>query len=868
MKWLVRDDYNPETVTVKLTFLDDETQQLVTDEEAEYSHKPFFYLRPARGTTQQARSDPFHYAKFAVMHHKDNVKNATIEPLYNALTEQKETFIRVVTKTPNQVLWLNNDMATDKPEKLVPIEPWVYANHIEYTIRYLIDKGLHPGMPYQLGGDFPIQEPIVLDKGALEIMGDYPDWLVQKLLPLFLTPIPHVKRAALDIETLSKLSVHTPHTARDPVTSVALCFEDYTGYLFVLSADARGMTPEFFEPLGELIQKGVKLEFFDTEYELLKRVFEVIRDPTLPMLVTFNGDNFDIQYLYRRAERLGFELHKVPLLAFRLRPRGDRKRRDVVDVKGKLHLDLFQFLKMPFVKASTFQNKYKRNTLAAICEALLEKTKYEMSKSPEEANPTELAYYNFRDAELTMELTQTRNEVIIKLIFFLMRLGRHNFNMAARRGISSHIGKLIKAIHIERKWIIPNSTDLKSVGEFSTVGVTADKFKGAIIVPPIVDEHLNAKAIDYASLYPSILKERNISYETLNCPHEQCQTNKVPGTNHWICKRREGILGLVVGFIKDFRVRFWKPLKKIDKEAEVVEQALKVIVNAYYGVISARFSPFFCAPAAEAVTAYGRQALEESISRAQQIGAQVIYGDTDSLFIANATDYHVEELSKWAHEYLDLEFDIDKEYVLLMLYSKKNYLGVKDDGEVDVVGLMGKKKNIPPIIRKVFDEVKAFIGESALNGIEKQQRIREIMRIVKAGYDAIGTRYGSVADYVVVTELGKDVTKYPKPVPHVRAAIELARLTSQREKMTISPSTLTPAGSEILYVKGAFEQGKKKDGKKYRAVPFEFASKDDINPKLYQEQLLSVMSQLLTVLGVNDEMAFQFCAKNTPWMGF
>ena len=65
----------------------------------------------------------------------------------------------------------------------------------------------------------------------------------------------------------------------------------------------------------------------------------------------------------------------------------------------------------------------------------------------------------------------------------------------------------------------------------------------------------------------------------------------------------------------------------------VVSQALKVILNASYGVMGAEIFPLYCLPVAEATTAVGRYTILETIEKCKSVGIEVLYGDTDSLFL-------------------------------------------------------------------------------------------------------------------------------------------------------------------------------------------------------------------------------------------
>ena len=56
---------------------------------------------------------------------------------------------------------------------------------------------------------------------------------------------------------------------------------------------------------------NMKLEFYDTEEALLTALFHALLE--YPLILTFNGDDFDLKYLYHRAQRLGFRNEEIPI---------------------------------------------------------------------------------------------------------------------------------------------------------------------------------------------------------------------------------------------------------------------------------------------------------------------------------------------------------------------------------------------------------------------------------------------------------------------------------------------------------------------------------------------------------------------------
>jgi hypothetical protein len=177
--------------------------------------------------------------------------------------------------------------------------------------------------------------------------------------------------------------------------------------------------------------------------------------------------------------------------------------------------------------------------------------------------------------------------------------------------------------------------DLKS-GAASTEAIIKDKkYRGGLVVEPTEGIHFNVSVMDFASLYPSIIKVRNLSYETVRCTHDECKKNTIPGTSHWVCTKKNGLTAMLIGSLRDLRVNYYKSLSKnpslsADQKQlyTVVSQALKVILNASYGVMGAEIFPLYCLPVAEATTAVGRYTILETIEKCKSSGIEVLYGDS------------------------------------------------------------------------------------------------------------------------------------------------------------------------------------------------------------------------------------------------
>jgi DNA polymerase I len=334
-----------------------------------------------------------------------------------------------------------------------------------------------------------------------------------------------------------------------------------------------------------------------------------------------------------------------------------------------------------------------------------------------------------------------------------------------------------------------------------------------------------------------------LGYETVRCPHtdEECKQNLVPGTSHWVCKKTRALESLLIGSLRDIRVNWYKPrsrdssLSKIQLSwYKVVADALKVVLNASYGVFGADRFALYCPPVAEATAAIGRYAISQTLEKARELGIEVLYGDTDSLFLESPDQSALKKLVDWSKSSLRMELEVDKNYRYLALSSrKKNYLGVKPDGSVDIKGLTGKKRHIPEFLTKAFYEMVHILSDVETPDEFENAKVR-ITEIVKGCYLKLRNRQYALEELAFSVMMGRDTGSYKKTTPqHVKAAKQLE-----------STGVEVKSGELIAYVKVIGEQGVK---------PVQLAKIDDIDIQKYMDYLRSTFEQVLDSLEIEFE---------------
>jgi DNA polymerase I len=576
------------------------------------------------------------------------------------------------------------------------------------------------------------------------------------------------------------------------------------------------------------------LEFYDSEEDLLAALFGSLLD--YPIIATFNGDDFDLKYLYHRAQKLGFKNEEIPI----------ELGRDVAFLKYGVHLDLYKFFFNRSIQIYAFGQKYRENTLDAVGEALINTTKVERGSGFfSNASYVDLAAYCYRDAEIVLKLTSFDDDLVMKLMTALSRISYMTLDDVSRQGVSGWIRSIMFCHHRKRAYLIPRKEEILEVkGQTATEAVIkGKKYKGAIVVEPKPGVHFNVAVLDFASLYPSIIKVWNLGYETVRCIHqdEACRSNLVPGTPHWVCKRKRGLESLLIGSLRDLRVSRYKVRAKDQSLPETtrdwykaVSDATKVILNASYGVFGADNFALYCPPVAEATAAIGRHVITQALRKAQDLNLEVFYGDTDSIFLGARDTAALNKLVEWSGSQLKMELEVDKNYRYLALSSrKKNYFGVMPDGKVDIKGLTGKKRHIPEFLHGAFLQMVSILSQ-VKSPEEIEAAKAKLTDVVKECYIKLRNRQYTLNELAFSMMMSRTPENYTKTTPqHVKAARQLQQAGTEMRP-----------GDIVSFVKVRGEPGVK---------PVQLARLEEVDTEKYIEYIQGTFEQVLDALGVEWE---------------
>jgi hypothetical protein len=328
-------------------------------------------------------------------------------------------------------------------------------------------------------------------------------------------------------------------------------------------------------------------------------------------------------------------------------------------------------------------------------------------------------------------VTETVDYEKVYLAFLLSRVANLPLQEAfSNRQVSTWIRSILHFYLRRKNILIPRSSELRR-------GQIVRGVPGALTFQPKAGTYFDTVVVDFESLYPSLIDSYNLSYETVDCNHEECVASQVPEEKYHVCKRRRGVYSILTGALKDLRIHWFKPLSKdssISNEerrlAEAASRLLKLILVSSYGV-TVRIHGLAQPALAESITAYGRHSLRQSWCLAEEEGLKPLYGDTDSLFLDSPLEENISRLILRVKKELRLDLAIDKVYSVCVLpRAMKAYFGIRKDGIADVKGLTAIKSNSPPFIRDVFmDCVKELVAVKNWTEFETaKDSIREVVK--------------------------------------------------------------------------------------------------------------------------------------------
>lgn len=504
----------------------------------------------------------------------------------------------------------------------------------------------------------------------------------------------------------------------------------------------------------------------DSEAELLTLFCQRVRDIDPDILLGWNVKQFDFAVLNRRAKKNNIILSLGRANSVMKVREWDGQ--TYIDLRGRCVVDGIEALK-------TMTYQFDNFALDTVANALLNKRKLIHAndklaeiKSLYLNDPIALATYNYQDCTLVNEIEEKT-----KFIDFLVLRGALTGLAIERPGgsVAAFINVYLPKLH--RQHYIsgnrPEGGGLASPGGY----VMTSK-------PGLYNDVL---VLDFKSLYPSIIRTFKID------PLGLAEGLENPST------AIEGFKGARFSREKHFLPGIIENLWAQRDEAKRMKdsarsQAIKILMNSFYGVLGSGGCPFYDTRLASSITLRGHEIMQTTAAWIREEGYEVIYGDTDSTFVhVNGNDalgtpeqtgqqlatminkkwrtrlrdtYHIEC-------FLEIEFETHFDTFFMptirgsALGSKKRYAGlINNNGEQTLIfkGLENVRSDWTTLAKRFQHE----LYEKVFNQTPIAAFIKDIVEALKSGEED--------KNLVYKKRLRKPLSAYTKTrPPHVKAAL-------------------------------------------------------------------------------------------------
>ncbi len=696
---------------------------------------------------------PYFYVATAALKDPDE-KLVKALKLFNAVTEQTD----YRNFDDENVTKITIDIPGDVPKlrKILEEEHHIscYEADIRFYQRFLIDHDI---------------------KGTLEIegsykKGEYVDRIYESPELKGASWAPELKMLSIDIETSS----NAKHL---------YCISLYTEGINSRNAYKKVLIVSHEKNIGKPLHNALSV---NSEKELLEKFRELFITIDPDVVVGWNLIDFDLKILKQK-----FEEYKIPFTLGRtdwpckVEINTDFMRDSEAEFPGRVVLDGIQVLKTSYVKLEN----YKLDTAAA--EFLGEK-----KLIGHEHKGADIEHYYRTDQQKLIDYNLKDSEFVYRILFktasFQLTLERSLITGMTLDRVKASVASLDSLFLREarKRKIVLNSSKYSEKDEPN---------KGGFVMQSKPGIYEYVIVCDFKSLYPSIIRTLNID------PYSYVPQDKVPkhltkdkyivAANGAVFKNQEGVLPSLIQEV-------WKARDDAKKRKATPETiyGLKIIMNAFYGVLGNPACRFFNPELSNAITHTAQATIKLTAKKVEELGYEVIYGDTDSIFVVSRAknsdearkvgrkiekhinEFYAEYIKKEYHRENYMELQFEKLFKIFLMPTirgtdvgaKKRYAGIlikdadgKEVEELHFTGMESVRGDWTDLAKKF----QAELFELVFNKKEVAPYIKKFIDDLRSGkYDEL---------LVYKKNINKPLHEYVKTTPpHVKAARQLKTLTS------------------------------------------------------------------------------------------
>jgi DNA polymerase elongation subunit (family B) len=423
----------------------------------------------------------------------------------------------------------------------------------------------------------------------------------------------------------------------------------------------------------------------------------------------------------------------------------------------------------------------------------------------------------------------------------IARTCRVPFHRASRSSIGSSMTSLQLYQALKDDILIPRNKSIPETFKSAYELLVGDR--GGFVYEPKVGIHDDVGEVDFASMYPTLMANHNISAETVLCKCCPDSPKRIPELGYNICEKRTGIVPKTLKFVVAKRL-LYKRLKGEAQDPELKQVydrrqgALKWILVTCFGYLGYKNAKFGTVDGHIGVCAFGRDAFLRTVRIAETRGFTVVHGIVDSLWLRkeDATTQEYLSLCNEISEEIGVPLNFEGRYKWIVFLPSKlhpnvgvlnRYYGVMENGKIKVRGIEARRRDTPKF---VYDAQMEMIKElaSANNSREFIEKIPAVLKVVKEYRKRLLTGDISLWDLIITKHLSKHPKNYKQKVSQVIAAEQLMKegvnISAGKNVRFLFTSAENKRYERRVKAEELIEESTNSDMKKYLLLLYEAAA--------------------------------------------
>ncbi len=377
-----------------------------------------------------------------------------------------------------------------------------------------------------------------------------------------------------------------------------------------------------------------------------------------------------------------------------------------------------------------------------------------------------------------------------------------------------------------------------------SLGDVFDRDRGGLIFASQIGlVHENVAELDFESEYPALIVRDGLSYETV--------------TPSGVEKRKDALLPHITRSCLERRLRFKRLRNAFPKDTmewvwcQQRQEALKMILVCLYGTSGCCWNRYGNVLCFEEINKRSREALLKTKDLVQMRGFEVVYGDTDSIFLKK-TDATREEYGALCREIsgcIGLPIALDHHYKFLLLLptesdasgrmeAQKHYFGLLTNGEVVARGIEMRRHDAPPYIKDFQRRLIETLFDCRDAGEVRTKGYSNAIGFVAESIERLVNGEVPVEQLVVSKYLRRSLESYDRRFPHISAAVQLSEHGQK-----------PGAGDRVKFVYVDADHPLPKQ----RVAAREIYNERHYDLEKYREMILNAAETVLSTLGFSRE---------------